>query len=97
MMRFKCFTDAMILPTPSNITTFEHMPVKLKCTVMTNAQSKYKLIWMTGDVFVTGNGYSIESTQFDNNTSIQNHYLTIHEATPGGLYLYVNIYYKESF
>ena len=59
------------------------MPVKLKCTVKTNVQSNYKLIWMKGDEFVTGNGYSIESTQFDNNTNTQNHFLTIHKASPG--------------
>ena len=38
---------------------------------------------MNGDAFVSGNGYSIESTQFDRNTNTQSHYLTIHEATPG--------------
>ena len=38
---------------------------------------------MKGDAFVTGNGYSIESTQFDSNTNTQNHYLTIHKASPG--------------
>ena len=53
------------------------MPVKLNCTVKTNVQSKYKLIWMKGDAFVTGDGYSMESTQFDSNTNTQNHYLTI--------------------
>ena len=59
------------------------MPVKLNCTVKTDVQSKYKLIWMKGDVFVTGNGYSIESTEFNKNTNIQNHFLTIHKASPG--------------
>ena len=59
------------------------MPVKLNCTVKTNVQSKYKLIWMKGDAFVTGDGYSMESTQFDSNTNTQNHYLTIQKATPG--------------
>ena len=59
------------------------MPVKLKCTVKTNVQSKYKMIWMKGDEFVTGDGYSIESTKFDSNTNTQNHFLTIHRATPG--------------
>ena len=77
------YADAIILPTPVNITTFEDMPVKLKCTVVTNVQSKYKLIWMKGDVFVNGNGYSIESIEFNNNTNIQNHFLTIHKASPG--------------
>ena len=83
---FICFSiDATILPTPSNITAYEDMPVKLKCTVKTNFQSKYKLIWMKGDAFVTGSGYSIESTQFDSNTDaqLQHHYLTIHKASPG--------------
>ena len=56
------YTDAIILPTPLKINTFEDMPVKLECTVKTNVQSKYKLIWMKGDDFVTGIGYSIEST-----------------------------------
>ena len=73
----------MILPTPLKINTFEDMPVKLKCTVKTNVQSKYKLIWMKEDEFVTGNGYSIQSTQFDNNTNTQNHFLTIHKASLG--------------
>ena len=74
----------MILPTPLNTTTFEDMPVKLNCTVKTNVQSNYyKLIWKKGDEFVTGNGYSIESTQFDSNTNTQNHFLTIHKASPG--------------
>ena len=59
------------------------MPVKLNCTAKTNVQSKYKLVWMKGDAFVTGNGYSIESTQFDNNTNTENHYLMIHRASPG--------------
>ena len=60
------------------------MPVKLKCTVMTNIQPKYyKLIWMKENVFVTGIGYSTESTPFDNNTNTQNHFLTIHKASPG--------------
>ena len=58
------------------------MPVKLKCTVKTNVQSKYKLIWMKGDEFVIGNGYSIESTPFDSNNNT-NHFLTIHKASPG--------------
>ena len=76
-------TEAIILPTPLKINTFEDMPVKLKCTVKTNVQSKYKLIWMKEDEFVTGNGYSIESAPFDNNINTQNHYLTIHKAAPG--------------
>ena len=38
---------------------------------------------MKGDAFVTGNGYSMESTQFDNNTNTHDHYLTIHRASPG--------------
>ena len=61
------------------------MPVKLNCTIiMTNVLSEYyKLIWINGDAFVSGNGYSIESTQFDRNTNTQSHYLTIHEASPG--------------
>ena len=75
--------DATILPTPLNITTFENMPVKLRCTVKTNVQSNYKLIWMKGDEFVTGNGYSIESTLFDIINNTQNHFLTIHKASPG--------------
>ena len=73
----------MILPMPLNITTFENMPVKLRCTVKTNVQSKYQLIWMKGDEFVTGNGYSIESTQFDSINNTQNHFLTIHKVSPG--------------
>ena len=59
------------------------MPVKLNCTVKTNVESKYKLIWMKGDEFVTENGHSVESTQFDSNTTTQNHFLTIHKASPG--------------
>ena len=59
------------------------MPVKLNCTVKTNMESKYKLIWMKGDEFMTGNGYSIESTPFDSINNTQNHYLTIHKASPG--------------
>ena len=66
--------DAIILSTPLNINTFEDTPVKLKCTVKTNVQSKYKLIWMKGDVYITGNGYSIKSTEFDNSTNTQNHF-----------------------
>ena len=82
IITYYTYTDAIILPpTPLNITTFEDMPVKLKCTVKTNVQSKYKLIWMKGDEFVTGNGYSIESTPFDSNNT--NHFLTIHKASPG--------------
>ena len=74
----------MILPTPHNITTFEGMPIKLNCTVTTNLQSEhYKLIWMKGNAFVSGSGYSIESTPFDNNTHTQNNYLTIHKASEG--------------
>ena len=73
----------MILPTPLNITTFKSMPVKLNCTVITNLQPEhYKLIWMKGNVFASGSGYSIESTPFDNNTRTQNNYLTIHKANP---------------
>ena len=83
IITYYMYTDAIILPTPLNITTFEDMPVKLKCTVKTNVQSKYKLIWMKGDEFVTGNGYSIESTPFDSNNNIENHFLTIHKASPG--------------
>ena len=78
------YIDARILQTPFNITTTEGMPVKLKCTVMTNIQPKYyKLIWMKENVFVTGIGYSTESTPFDNNTNTQNHFLTIHKASAG--------------
>ena len=74
----------MILQTPFNITATEGMPVKLNCTVMTDIHPRYyKLIWMKGSVFVTGNGYSTESTPFDNNTNSQNHFLTIHKASPG--------------
>ena len=59
------------------------MPVKLNCSVQTNAQSKYKLMWMKGDSFITGNGYSIGTTEFDGKTNTQNHYLTIRRASPG--------------
>ena len=83
LYNFTLCTDAIILPTPLKINAFEDVPVKLKCTVKINVQSKYKLIWMKGDKFVTGNGYSIESTPFDSNTNTLNHYLTIHKATPG--------------
>ena len=38
---------------------------------------------MKEDEFVTGNGYSVESTPFDSNTNTHNHFLTIHKATPG--------------
>ena len=71
------------MPTPSNVTTFEGLPVKLNCTIQTNGPSKFKLVWMKGDAFITGNGYSIESTAFDSKTNTQNHYLTIHRASPG--------------
>ena len=54
---------------------------------MTNTHQlqHYKLIWMKGDVFVSGRGYSfdVESTQFDNNTTIEDHFMTVHKASPG--------------
>ena len=79
-----CNTEAKISPTPLNVTTFEGMPVKLKCTVKTTAQLHYyKLVWMKEDVFVTGTGYSVESTQFHSGTNIENHYLIVHKASPG--------------
>ena len=80
------YVDAKILQTPLNITAIEGMPVKLKCIVATNTQLEhYKLIWMKGDVFISGNGYTIESEQLDNSkkTQIHKHYLTIHQASPG--------------
>ena len=74
-----------ILPTPLNIITFEGMPLKLNCIVMAKIQPEYyKLIWMKGDDFLPGSGYSVESTTFDNNsTNTQNYYLTIQKASPG--------------
>ena len=77
--------DAMILPTSLNITTYEGMPAKLNCTVMaSNKPEYYKMIWMKGNVFLSGSDYSVESTTFDNNsTNTQTYYLTIHKASPG--------------
>ena len=80
---FICFIDAVILATPSNITTFEGMPIELKCTVKYTVQSKYKMVWMKEDAFITGYGYSFKSTEFDSKTNTQNHYLTIHKASSG--------------
>ena len=79
------YIDAFILPTPSNITNFEGMPVKLNCTVnyKTSAQSKYKLVWIKERAFITGDEYSFESSEFNSKTNTQNHYLTIHKANPG--------------
>ena len=71
------------MPTPSIIKAFEGLPIKLECTVQTNAQLQYKMVWMKGDSFITGNGYSYESTEFDSKTNTQNYYLTIHKASPG--------------
>ena len=55
------------------------------CTVnyKTSGQSKYKLIWMKEHAFITGDGYSFESSECDNKMNTQNHYLTIHRANPG--------------
>ena len=76
--------EVKILATPLNITAFEGMPVKLKCTVKTSAQLRYyKLIWMKEGLFLTSSDYSVESMQFRNGTNIENHYLTIHKATMG--------------
>lgn len=80
------FIEARVLPTPLSITTFKDIPVKLRCTVMTKTQLKYyKLIWMKGDAFVSGSGYSfdVESKQVDNDTTIEDNYLTIHKASSG--------------
>ena len=80
------YVDAKILHSPFNITAIEGMPVKLECIVATNTPLEhYKLIWMKGDVFLTGNGYTIESEQLDDSreTQIHKHYLTIHQASPG--------------
>ena len=59
------------------------MPVKLNCTVKTTDQSKFKLIWMKEDAFITGDEYSFASMEYDCKTNTENHYLTIHKANPG--------------
>jgi len=58
--------------------------MKLNCTVnyKSSAQSTYKLVWMKQHAFITGDGYSFESSEFNNKTNTQNHYLTIHRANP---------------
>ena len=59
------------------------MPMKLNCTVKTTDQSKFKLIWMKEDAFITGDEYSFGSKEYDSKANTQNHYLTIHRANPG--------------
>jgi len=59
------------------------MPVQLNCTVMASAHSKYhKLLWIKGDVFVQSGDlhYSMWSSQFDNDTNTQNHYLVVRQV-----------------